>query len=89
MNNSYVIQWKSKVNGRAGRGTKRFEKEYKVITTDGARVVFPTGWALVRASNTEPAITYRFESTKSEEDLERIKSIMREALKAEGVEVKF
>jgi hypothetical protein len=27
MNNSYVIQWKSKVNGRAGRGTKRFEQE--------------------------------------------------------------
>ena len=27
MNNSYVIQWKSKVNGRAGRGTKRFDKE--------------------------------------------------------------
>jgi hypothetical protein len=27
MNNCYVIQWKSKVNGRAGRGTKRFEKE--------------------------------------------------------------
>lgn len=26
MNNSYVIQWKSKVNGRAGRGTKQFEK---------------------------------------------------------------
>ena len=27
MNNSYVIQWKSKVNGRAGRGTKHFEKD--------------------------------------------------------------
>ena len=27
MNKSYVIQWKSKVNGRAGRGTKLFEKE--------------------------------------------------------------
>jgi len=27
MNNSYVIEWKSNVNGRAGRGTKRFEKE--------------------------------------------------------------
>jgi hypothetical protein len=27
MNNSYVIQWKSKVNGRAGRGTKRFDKD--------------------------------------------------------------
>ena len=27
MNNSYVIQWKSKANGRAGRGTKRFERD--------------------------------------------------------------
>ena len=24
MNKSYVIQWKSKINGRAGRGTKFF-----------------------------------------------------------------
>ena len=27
MKNSYIIQWKSKSNGRAGRGTKRFDKE--------------------------------------------------------------
>ena len=27
MNKMYVIQWKSKVNGRAGRGTKVFEQE--------------------------------------------------------------
>ena len=27
MNNCYVIQWKSKVNGRAGRGTKLFDRE--------------------------------------------------------------
>lgn len=26
MSKNYVIQWKSKVNGRAGRGTKLFEK---------------------------------------------------------------
>jgi hypothetical protein len=26
MSNFYVIQWKSKVNGRAGRGTKQFDK---------------------------------------------------------------
>jgi len=26
MNKSYVIQWKSKVNGRAGRGTKLFDR---------------------------------------------------------------
>jgi phosphomannomutase len=68
---------------------ERFSEEYKVITTDGVRIVFPTGWALVRASNTEPAITYRFESTKSEEDLERIKGIVREALQDEGVKVDF
>jgi len=27
MNKKYIIQWKSKVNGRAGRGTKLFEQE--------------------------------------------------------------
>ena len=27
MNKTYVIQWKSKVNGRAGRGTKQFGRE--------------------------------------------------------------
>jgi hypothetical protein len=27
MNKNYVIQWKSKVNGRAGRGTKLFSRE--------------------------------------------------------------
>jgi len=27
MNKAFVIQWKSKVNGRAGRGTKLFDKE--------------------------------------------------------------
>ena len=27
MSKMYVIQWKSKVNGRAGRGTKQFEFE--------------------------------------------------------------
>jgi hypothetical protein len=27
MSNSYVIQWKSSINGRAGRGTNRFSLE--------------------------------------------------------------
>ena len=26
MSKSYIIEWKSQVNGRAGRGTKRFEE---------------------------------------------------------------
>ncbi len=38
------------------------EKSYKVITIDGARAEFEHGWGLVRASNTQPAITMRFEA---------------------------
>lgn len=79
----------SKKFGIVDRLREHFATEYDVVTTDGVRIVFPTGWALVRASNTEPAITYRFESTQSAEDLERIKSIVREALRSEGVETKF
>jgi phosphomannomutase/phosphoglucomutase len=37
-------------------------KEYEVITLDGARAQFEHGWGLVRASNTQPAITLRFEA---------------------------
>jgi phosphomannomutase / phosphoglucomutase len=37
-------------------------KEFEVITVDGARALFPNGWGLVRASNTQPAITLRFEA---------------------------
>lgn len=68
---------------------EKLGKEYTLITLDGVRAVFPTGWALVRASNTEPSITYRFESTSSAEDLDRIKSVIREALAEEGVKANF
>ncbi|HEV3310950.1 MAG TPA: phosphomannomutase/phosphoglucomutase [Chloroflexota bacterium] len=39
-----------------------YERDHKVITIDGARVVFGDGWGLVRASNTEPNLTMRFEA---------------------------
>lgn len=42
------------------------EKGYTFLTIDGIKVLFDDGWALVRASNTGPNITARFESrTKS------------------------
>ena len=41
--------------------------EYPQHTTDGVRVDFPDGWALVRQSVTEPALTFRFESHSDEE----------------------
>ena len=48
-------------------------KNYNFITTDGVKVKFNDGFALVRASNTGPNITMRFES-KTEEKLAKIKN---------------
>ena len=42
--------------------TTRLRQEFAVNTVDGARVQFEHGWGLVRASNTQPAITLRFEA---------------------------
>ncbi len=42
--------------------TEELQKSYEVVTVDGARALFPNGWGLVRASNTQPAITLRFEA---------------------------
>jgi phosphomannomutase/phosphoglucomutase len=42
--------------------THELAKNYEVITLDGVRAAFEHGWGLVRASNTQPAITMRFEA---------------------------
>lgn len=39
-----------------------YKKILPVIDIDGARVKFPHGWALVRASNTQPSLVLRFEA---------------------------
>lgn len=39
------------------------QKEYNILTIDGVRITFEDGWALVRASNTGPNLTIRFEAT--------------------------
>ena len=33
-----------------------------LVTVDGIRIETKNGWALVRASNTQPALTIRFEA---------------------------
>ncbi|HMP42080.1 MAG TPA: phosphomannomutase/phosphoglucomutase [Roseiflexaceae bacterium] len=45
---------------------QRLEPHYTVIDVDGVRVDFGDGWGLIRASNTEPAITTRFEAVTPE-----------------------
>ena len=41
-------------------------KGYKYLTIDGVKVLFDDGWALVRASNTGPNLTARFEASTKE-----------------------
>ena len=48
-----------------------------IITIDGLRLVFPDGFALIRASNTEPVFTMRFEA-KTEENSKNYKEKMLE-----------
>ena len=59
---------------------KRLEGDVPITTIDGVRADFEAGWALVRASNTTPALTARFEAT-SEKRLDAIRRIMFEHLK--------
>ncbi len=48
-------------------------KNIKMITEDGIRAQYPFGWALVRASNTGPNLTLRFEAS-TEEKLNELKT---------------
>jgi phosphomannomutase/phosphoglucomutase len=52
-----------------------FRKEYRVVDVDGVRVLFPQGWGLVRASNTQPALVLRFEA-RSAEGLREIRALV-------------
>ena len=47
--------------------TASLQSDYDVVTVDGARVIFEQGWGLVRASNTQPAVTLRFEAYTREQ----------------------
>lgn len=61
--------------------TEDLQKDHKVVTVDGARAEFDRGWGLVRASNTQPAITLRFEAYEREkvvEYMERFKRLLDE-----------
>ncbi|MBI3814083.1 MAG: phosphomannomutase/phosphoglucomutase [Nitrospinae bacterium] len=60
--------------------TAGFKKEYEVIAIDGARVIFDSGWGLIRASNTQPVLVVRFEAD-TKEKLEDYKNIIYKKLK--------
>ncbi len=58
-------------------------KNYNYSLIDGIRISFDDGWALVRASNTGPNLTIRFEA-KTKERLEEIKEEFTEVIEKES-----
>lgn len=51
----------------------------RVVKIDGLRAEFEQGWGLVRASNTTPALLFRFEAN-NEEGLQQLQSTFRDML---------
>jgi len=61
--------------------TQELKRRYDVIDIDGARVLFPGGgWGLVRASNTNPYLTLRFEG-RTAAAVEQMMQIVYDALR--------
>jgi len=54
------------------KAIEHFARQYEVVDVDGARVRFADGWALIRASNTQPIVVLRFEAA-SEQRLDEIR----------------
>ena len=53
--------------------------EGDINTLDGIRVDYPTGWGLIRASNTSPMLVLRFEGD-TEDELKHIQKLFRDQL---------
>ncbi|MEW5850330.1 MAG: phosphomannomutase/phosphoglucomutase [Myxococcota bacterium] len=58
---------------------EHFRKKHDVVDVDGVRVLFPDGWGLIRASNTQPILVLRFEA-QSQARLEEIRAYMEREL---------
>ena len=60
-----------------------FSEKFDCSLIDGVRVNFKNGWALIRASNTQPVLVCRCEA-KNEENLHNIKKIIFDKIKLFG-----
>ena len=57
--------------------TEIFREKYEVIDIDGVRINFDNGWALIRASNTQPVIVLRLEAV-TKERLKELVAVIKE-----------
>ncbi|NMC27781.1 MAG: phosphomannomutase, partial [Syntrophomonadaceae bacterium] len=64
-----------------------FRQRHEVIDVDGARILFPGGWGLVRASTNAPEVVVRAEG-QTEEELGKITAEMFGFLKSLGFDFK-
>jgi len=58
---------------------KELSQKYPIIDIDGVRAIFPQGWGLVRASNTQEVLVLRFEGD-TEEALKAIEKEVKQAV---------
>jgi len=58
---------------------EEISKNHEIVDVDGVRIIFPDGWALLRASNTSPVLILRFEA-ESEARLKQIRSLVEDML---------
>jgi phosphomannomutase/phosphoglucomutase len=63
------------------------QEQHQVVDVDGARITWKDGWALVRASNTQPALVLRFEA-ETPERLDQIRKKVEGELKRLEAETK-
>jgi phosphomannomutase/phosphoglucomutase len=67
--------------------TEAMKKQTNVITIDGVRAEWEGGWGLVRASNTQPAITMRFEAYTKAQMVEMMNKFREELAKFPEVDL--
>jgi phosphomannomutase/phosphoglucomutase len=73
-------------SGIVDAAVEHFRRQNEVIDIDGARILFSDGWALLRASNTQPVLVARFEA-RTEDGLASIRGEVEGWLRQQGVDV--
>ncbi|MGH7577236.1 MAG: phosphomannomutase/phosphoglucomutase [Longimicrobiales bacterium] len=66
------------------RAVEHFQRDHEVVAVDGARVQFPDGWGLLRASNTQPVLVLRYEAS-TKDALGHIRETMEGWLHSQGI----
>lgn len=64
--------------------TDKAQQKYQCSTVDGVRILYPDGWGLIRASNTQPVIVIRCEG-RTQQALDFIMNDVKSRVLSEGL----